>query len=213
MERNLVATFDRLSPAYDGLVRLLFGRRLIKSSVALLNSLPVCQRGLIVGGGTGEFLIELALSGHCQTIVYVDSSTEMLARARQRALDAGLDLEKIEFVCAHAQQLPANLRFELICTNYVLDLFTTGALVEVVASLAGLLVPGGLWLFTDLKRRKSIRVRIAYLFFRVLARLEARTLPNYAAAFERAKLTAVLTRSFYGGLIEGRIYKKPGQRI
>ena len=193
---------------YDAAGRLVFGRLFRQSSAALIEDLPFCEQVLVVGGGTGHFLCDLALSGRAGRILCLDASSRMLARAERRYASTGLDPQAVDFVHARVEELPKNLRFDLICTNYVLDLFNTAHLSQIVEQLSNSLKPRGLWYCTDFANGNSWRVRLSYRFFRMFCGIQAGRLPDFKRAFSRGGLTPILAREHRAGLARSMILRR-----
>lgn len=97
---------------------------------------------LDAGGGNGADTLPLAAAGH--QVSLADYSVEMLAEARQAAVDAGLADHLTMLQCAIAD-LPSQFgpaRFDLILCHNVVQYLADGA--GMIRVLAGLLRPGGL---------------------------------------------------------------------
>ncbi|MEZ4686196.1 MAG: hypothetical protein R3B47_09055 [Bacteroidia bacterium] len=59
-------SFNRLAPVYDFLASLVFGNRIRQAQRWLLDFIPEGSSILILGGGTGWILEELAEKAHIQ---------------------------------------------------------------------------------------------------------------------------------------------------
>jgi len=146
------AVFDSVAPRYDLMNDLMSGgthRRWKTEMVAWLNPLPG-QLLLDVAGGTGDIglraLPRLAspdapTSGR---VVVCDTSEQMLAIGRARALDQGV-LTGIEWVCADAERLPkADRSVDLYTVAFGLRNVTR--LDAALAEARRVLKPGGRFL-------------------------------------------------------------------
>ena len=127
------------APLYD----LLFGRLLEAGRAAMAAHVPAdTQRLLEVGVGTG-----LALPRYPRTaqIVGLDLSPDMLARARARVRDSGLQDHTGQapaLLCADAEQLPfKDASFDCITLPYVLSVTPNPA--RLLAELRRVCRPGG----------------------------------------------------------------------
>jgi len=210
-ERNTARGFDRLSPLWDLMVGLFPGRGIPRSRVRHLERASDRRRALIVGGGTGAFLIALLESGFEGTVTAIDPSAGMLrrsaARLRRRRPD---DLGRVELRRGGIDCLRGDERFDLICTHFVLDLFDDARLVEVMERLDAALEPDGLWLCSDfaapaggMLRRgaQAALVGALYRFFGVTCAVGARRLPPIDAGFERLGYRAVARDTLAVGVL------------
>ena len=146
------ALFDNVAPRYDLMNDLMSGgtHRWWKAEmVAWLNPRPG-QLLLDVGGGTGDIGLralprlasaEATTSGR---VVVCDTSEQMLAIGRARALDQGV-LTGIEWVCADAERLPTADRNVYLYT-VAFGLRNVTRLDAALAEARRVLKPGGRFL-------------------------------------------------------------------
>ena len=89
--------YDRIARYYDTLSRLVFFRSQIKAQTDQLQVIPPGSRILIVGGGTGWILEEIAkVQASGLSITYVEISEEMLRLSKERGV------KDIEVIFIHA---------------------------------------------------------------------------------------------------------------
>jgi ubiquinone/menaquinone biosynthesis C-methylase UbiE len=108
------------------------------------------QRMLDLGSGMGTTLMRLAQECPAATKLYgVDVSDKMVARARARVAELTPDLQrKLKFFNIDAQSIPfMDGDFDLIFSECVLNLVPNRS--KTMAEIARLLVPGGLFIYTD----------------------------------------------------------------
>ncbi len=207
--------FDRLAPVYDVLAGVAFAGRIHASQVELLPRLPRCPRALVVGGGTGRFLVELLESGLVDRVVSLDASAAMNRRAAARL---GSLAGRVQLRTGGIESLGPLERFDLVVTHCFLDLFSEAELEAIVRRLDAALVPGGSWLFGDFSVDgpgwpRSLRrgvVRALYAFFRATCGIAARRLPDFDRAFAVVRLDPVVTTRRAGGLLRSVVYRKRG---
>lgn len=207
--------FDRLAPFYDLLADVASAGRIHASQRALLPFLPARQRVLVLGGGSGRFLMEMVQGGLVSSAVSIDLSPEMTRRTAARLTEAHLT-DKVELRVGSLERLNSNEQFDVIVTHCFLDLFGDAELRIVVRTLNGALRPGGLWLFSDFSvdgpgAAPAVRgtiVRGLYAFFRTTCGISARRLPDFTAAFAHAGLETVEERRFAVGLLNVRLLRK-----
>src|SRR5579863_507772 len=106
--RRVRAVFDSVAGRYDLMNDLMSGgaHRLWKRYALALANLHAGQRALDVAGGTGDLAAGLARQvGMRGFVVLTDINAAMLARGRDRLIDAG-NAANVAFVQANAERLP-----------------------------------------------------------------------------------------------------------
>ncbi len=210
------AAFDRSAWFYDSLARLIFGGVIRRSQIHLLPFIPPQASVLIVGGGTGWLLQDLAALRIPLQVTYLELSPRMLAKAQKVAARLSDQFLQVSFRQGTEAILPPQDYFEVIFTPFVLDLYPDEQLLPMVKKLHQHLKPSGLWLLTDFfispettiwqKWWQSRLARTMYLFFNWLDGLTTRKLPVIAFPFQQLALPLQHTRSFYGGFIRAQVY-------
>ncbi len=215
-ELRLKKGFNFLSHFYDLLLFISSGRTVIHSQVSLIKELPHCSKALLIGEGTGNFLKYLAASGKVDYIVYVDISEGMCQQA-QKKLKTINYTSKIEFRIGSFQQLQPSETFDLISTNYFMDVFTSKQLDEYIPLLLTHLKPSGLWYCTDFYNPAKLRLKdylfkpflfILYLFFRVVCNLPAKKLVPYFEKLAQNGLQETSSEYFFLKFIKSAIHIK-----
>jgi len=106
-----------------------------------LGRLESGERVLDLGSGAGtDSLVAAAMVGKAGSVVGIDMTPEMLAKAHAAATEAGLD--NVSFVEGEAERLPfADESFDVVISNGVIDLIPDKD--AAFAELYRVLVPGG----------------------------------------------------------------------
>jgi demethylmenaquinone methyltransferase / 2-methoxy-6-polyprenyl-1,4-benzoquinol methylase len=172
--RGLPARYDQLSAALSFYQDPRWRRTLVDAIAPAAG-----ERILDVATGTGMVAAELLARADC-TVVGLDQSAEMLARARAR-FDAGPHAERVELLAGQAERLPfADAGFDALTFTYLLryvdDPPTT------VRELARVLRPGG---------------RIASLEFGVPTRAVPRAAWRFYTAVGLPALGRLFSREWY----------------
>jgi len=178
-------SFDALAPHYRWMEFVLAGRKLQNCRTAFLSHVASRKNVLILGEGTGRFLLECRRTLRDAHITCIDASAPMLKIARKRLQQVGLALDDIEFI--HADALtwtPHRQPFDLLVTHFFLDCFRFDQLQQLIGLLAGAATGDAAWLLADFQvplagpaRYRALLIhRLMYLFFRVTTRLPARQL-------------------------------------
>src|SRR5579862_2659627 len=106
--RRVRGVFDSVAERYDLMNDLMSGgaHRLWKRFTLALANLRPGQRALDVAGGSGDLATGLARQvGSQGLVVLTDINAAMLARGRDRLIDAGC-IENVRYVQANAERLP-----------------------------------------------------------------------------------------------------------
>ena len=213
------ATFDRIAPYYDRLARLVYGNRIRRAQCYFLDQIPPASRVLVVGGGTGWLLPCLLDKPEVKHITYLEASATMLEMAQQkvRYLDKHA-IATIDFIHGDEHCLLAEDRFQVVITNFVLDMYEGKALDRLMQTLLAHLEPAGYWLFTDFRiTQKRVHrwwqqwmTKAMYLFFHLTAGIARQTLPPYHQHFAAHGLHMTHERSFFSDFIVSRVYRVSG---
>ena len=201
--------FSKLSLIYDTLGSIAFFGALRRSQSHFLRELSEVENVLVIGGGTGTFLIDLLKTGKVASVDYVDISPGMIACAKKKVGKAGFK-EAVHFVCGSENDLP-DKKYDLICTNYFLDCFNEVELSPVLAKLKSRLGEDGQVLCTDFYLNaessflKKSLVKFLYLFFRITCGLKVNKLPSFDDHFKEMKLEK--EKSFFFGLLRTALYR------
>ncbi len=142
--RRVRGVFDSVAPKYDLMNDLMSGgmHRLWKQFTLSQTQLRPGQRALDVAGGTGDLARGMAKQvGERGLVVLSDINGAMLARGRDRLLDAGL-VQGLDFVQANAEKLPfADSSFDCVTIGFGLRNVTDKP--AALASMRRVLRPGG----------------------------------------------------------------------
>jgi demethylmenaquinone methyltransferase / 2-methoxy-6-polyprenyl-1,4-benzoquinol methylase len=173
--RGLPARYDELSAALSFWQDPRWRRALVDEIAPVAG-----QRILDVATGTGMVAAELLARDRGCTVVGLDQSAEMLARARAR-FDAGPDSKRVELLAGQAERLPfGDATFGALTFTYLLRYVDDPP--ATMRELARVLRPGG---------------RIASLEFGVPPRAVARAAWRFYTAVGLPVLGRVFSREWY----------------
>ena len=200
--------FDRVAWCYDALAGLVFGSALKSAQRAALAGLPAgAPHVLLLGGGTGWVLGEVLRRRPAATVLYLEASARMLARAQTRlARECPSAAAQVEFRHGTQAALGPAERFDAVVTFFVLDCLAAPEVPAALAQLRAAQRPGAPWLLADFRpaRRGWRRALLAlmYRFFRLTTGLRARELPDLHPALARLGLRPTQRATFFGGAVE-----------
>jgi len=169
--RRVRGVFDSVADRYDLMNDLMSAgtHRLWKRFTLALANLRPGQRALDVAGGSGDLALGLARQvGASGLVVLTDINAAMLARGRDRLIDAGI-AANVACVQCDAQQLPfAEASFDCVTIGFGLRNVTDKA--AALASMQRALRPGGQLLVLEFSQLELAALKPLYdaYSFRVL---------------------------------------------
>jgi ubiquinone/menaquinone biosynthesis C-methylase UbiE len=205
----MAANYDNSAWFYDRLSRVIYGKALIRSQVYLLKFIPAHAEILIVGGGTGWILEEIAkVHPSGLKITYVEISAKMMALSRKR----NTGNNKVIYINKEIENVAMQNQYDVLITPFLFDNFTEQTLQKVFSHIHNSLKPGGLWLNTDFRLTgkwwQALLLHSMFIFFRVICRIEATRLPDIEKLFEQHRYKGISQKSFFGDFILSTAYKK-----
>ncbi len=200
--------FDAISPVYDGLARMVFGRSIRNAQLNYLEEIREARCILIIGGGSGWLLEEVLKINKNGTVWFVEASSRMIALARKKC--KGSEGQRVRYVHGTEASLPSEPTFDAAITNFFFDLFPEERLQTVLGLLKISLTPNAILLATDFvktdRRWQRLMLSVMYFFFRVTAGIEARQLPLWEMQLKAGGFRQVKAASFYRRFIRSGVY-------
>jgi ubiquinone/menaquinone biosynthesis C-methylase UbiE len=209
------ANFDWLAPHYRWMEWILAGPKLQRCRAAFLHSVPAPRRALIVGPGSGRFVVELLRQHPQARCTCVDSSRRMLDVTKARVAAHGLDPNRAEFIHADILQCPLpEAAYDLVVTHFVLDCFRSEQLAQLLPLLARAATPDARWLLSDFHEpaggparwRARAILEMMYLFFRWAVALPASELTAPDAMLAQCGFKLRERRLFEWGLLHSDLW-------
>lgn len=193
--------FETIARIYDPLAKLVFGRSIIDAQLCFLNRLPKNGTVLIIGGGTGWLLPVIFKHAPQLEVTYVEASATMLNKAKQQVTRDN----KVIFILGTEYDIPQGVLYNVIITNFFLDLFKESHLKDVVRKLRSHLMGNGTWIVTEFtegeKYWQKILLWLMYRFFRATCNIEADRLPLWQEELKREGLKEEEQKFFYHNFI------------
>lgn len=203
------ANYDNSAWFYDKLSRLVYGDALIKAQVYLVQFIPENATVLIVGGGSGWILEEIAkIHPAGLRITYVEVSSKMIALAKKR--NAGGN--EVTFSNKAVEDLSFETGFDLVLTPFLFDSFSYQTMKSVFEHIHALLRPAGIWLYSDFRSTgkwwQQVMLKTMLKFFKLVCNIEASQLPDVEGQFESHRYRVVEGRSFFDDFVISTVYRK-----
>jgi Methyltransferase domain len=148
--------FDRLAAHYHWLEKLFAGGLMQRCRTTFLARTKNCRRALLVGEGTGIFLVELLRCNPQIQVTCVERCKGMIEQTRQRVTRERLNCARVQFKQMDALDwMPPSEKFDLVVTNFFLDCFRAGQLQKLVPLLAESTTAEAVWLLADFRVPES----------------------------------------------------------
>lgn len=203
--------YNRIAKFYDGISKLIYQHSIIHAQVFLLQQISSNNNILIIGGGTGWILEELAkLQLQHIHVVYVEKSAAMISISKKRNYKS-ID---VEFVESGVEEFKTCKQFDVILTAFFFDNFKAGKIETIFSKLHQLLKQNGIWLYADFidaedsKWWQKFLLKTMYLFFSVSTNIETQKLVNMQPYFFQQSYNLIAQQFFYRRFIQAIIYKK-----
>ncbi|RWY47123.1 class I SAM-dependent methyltransferase [Mucilaginibacter gilvus] len=205
----MASNYDNSASFYDGLSRAVFGTALVDAQAYFLPRIPAGAKVLIIGGGTGWILEEIAKVHPAGLhLVYVEISAKMMALSRKRNAAAN----EVEFINQAIENVNYLEYFDVIITPFLFDNYKETTLPLTFDHIHQMLQPGGIWLNTDFqltgKWWQFVMLKSMLLFFKVLCGVESWRLPHVGKEFERLGYSVKETKLFFKDFVVTRMYRK-----
>jgi tRNA (cmo5U34)-methyltransferase len=198
--------FDRIAFTYDFLAKFVFGKSIVDSQKHFLNKIEDNSKVLILGGGSGWLLAELLKNRPNCKVCYIEASEKMLALSKGK-IDTGY---AIQFIHGTEQDIPVTTKYDVVISNFYLDMFANHQLENVVNKIKLSLNTGTIWIVTDFVNEKwwhSTMLKVMYWFFRIACGLETQQLPEWNKSMDKADLKEIELRFFYKGFIKTALFQ------
>jgi ubiquinone/menaquinone biosynthesis C-methylase UbiE len=205
------ANYDKIAKIYDVLSRMVFGKNIVKAQVCMLPYIPANSSIVIVGGGTGWILEELAKQyPEGLTIDYVENSAQMIVLSKKRKCGSNV----VNYINLPIEDFKSTGLYDVILTPFVFDNFTHEKAGMMFGHLNVMLKKQGRWLYADFVHNENegrlwqkLLLKIMYLFFRITTGIETRELADVTVYFER-DYEKIFERGFYFKFITSSAYQK-----
>ena len=168
---------------YDGLARVIFGKKQTLAKQAFLDLIPASAKVLIIGGGSGKLLEYLNELNKNLLVDFVEISSAMISKAKNRSIG------NISVTFHHTSILTLpDIGYDVIITNFFFDQFSLPDAQIIMQHLQPKLKQVGIFIFSDFistsHRWDKFIESAMFLFFGMLARVRAKRYPQYNLLFK-----------------------------
>ncbi|CAN5580179.1 hypothetical protein BH10BAC5_BH10BAC5_20370 [soil metagenome] len=203
------ADFNFIAPFYDLIAFLVFGNNLRNAANYYLRSINADSKLLIIGGGTGSVLEFLSDMNIPLDIVYIDSSSKMIARSKKRSVSRNL---KISFINGNEEDIPSD-NYDTIISPFFLDLFNEKRLKQVLEIFRKNLNIDGNLIVTDFRFtgegtvfQRSLSF-LMHMFFRLFTGIESKRLKKINSYLLKCGFKLTEEKCFYKNFIYSGVYE------
>lgn len=202
--------FNGIAPFYDRLSKIIFGKQLQRASECFIIQLPETGNVLYIGGGSGILLNKILEDKPKITIDFVEKSEKFLTIAKQNLRSEYLN--RVNFVHGTENDLPIVCAYQAIITFFIIDLFSEHEAANFCKKIEAHLLPKGIWLLTDFVATNNTfnqwLLKSMYFFFKLVANVQVKKLPNYDLFFEQFQYTKLQSKFFYHEMIGAFVFVK-----
>jgi tRNA (cmo5U34)-methyltransferase len=213
MKKKTLNDFDSVAKIYDVLNKFVFGKRMVDAQTFFLPEVPKHAKVLILGGGTGWLLRELVKRNATCEIWYIEASSTMLELSKKVTDNAK---QRIHYIHGTQSSIPENISYDIVITNFFLDLFSERSCEEVIKKIGASLHPPCRWIVTEFENTywwHRLLLKIMYLFFRVTSNVEASKLPDWKVLIYKQNLVESKSALFYGAFIKSTLFSIPEKKL
>ncbi|WP_421946112.1 class I SAM-dependent methyltransferase [Pedobacter sp.] len=204
--------YDKIAKHYDWLSRIVFSKAQVNAQKNQLKYLTPNACILIVGGGTGWILEEIAkIYPSGLKIVYVEISAKMIALSKNRDFKEN----DVKFENQAIENFESAIEFDFILTPFLFDNFNQEQAELVFHKLNLLLKNNGKWFLVDFtlqhgvgKWWKSLLLKSMYLFFRFFKMVSVSKLVEMKPYFLKQDYIILEERFYFKNFIEATVYLK-----
>lgn len=199
--------YNHIAPFYDILKRIVFGIALEQAANYYITQSEEAQTILVVGGGTGQILTQFK-SHH--TVHYIDSSSAMIQKAKNRKVDCD-----VQFYHQSFEDYKASETFDAIHFPFFLDQFNNTGLTQLLNKAKKLMSPESQLVISDFRPvhelsnwRHKLLLKTVIVFFSMTTRHPISKIFNIEEVTESAHFLLVKRKYFVSGMVFASIWTK-----
>ncbi len=197
--------FDNVATFYDRLAKMVYGKSIVESQKYFLDRIQDHSKILILGGGTGWILEEIFKVKSNVEVWYIEASMKMISLAKEKMNDS-----RVKFIHGTENSIPQEPQFNLIITNFYLDLFSDNSVKPVLRKIKASLSANAQWIVTDFVNEKvwhGVLLKVMYLFFRLVTGIKSKKLADWENEMLAIGGKESATKTFYKGFIKTKLFR------
>ena len=140
-------------------------------------------------------------------IWYVEISSGMMQRSQNRKIR-----NRVHFILGTEEMIPAGLEFDVIITNFYLDLFSDEKLGRTVQHINEHTTAPAVWLAADFIDGQAWwqrwMLKAMYLFFNALCDIDAKRLPNWHLRLQEGGWKETHGKFWFGAFIKSSVWER-----
>jgi ubiquinone/menaquinone biosynthesis C-methylase UbiE len=188
-----MSNYNYIAWCYDGLAKIVYGRKLERAKQAFLEEIPGQAKVLVIGGGTGKVIDYLQKSAKQGEIDFIEPSAQMIRRAEKR------DRSKLNINFYQQSILEfKKTDYDFILVNFFFDQFALPEAQQILQHVKAKLKPEGQLIFSDFiltnNYRDKLITQAMYLFFKITTGISASALLSHDLLFSSAGFYARSTQ-------------------
>lgn len=204
--------FDYIAKFYDFLAALVFGKAIQDIQFIHLGRIHKKNRILIIGGGSGKILSKIDELGIASEIIYLEKSPKMIQLAKKQKVSV-----PVQFISTSYENASNYGKFDLIITNFFVDLLSEKKFQEFIPFVFSLLSDNGKWIVTDFRIHERSPLRYLHKaihmsmisFFKVTVNLQNTKLFNYHTLIHESRYFQAESKKYaYMHMMFSSIFKK-----
>ena len=166
-DKTMGANYDRAAWFYEKAAKIYSTNQIRASKRFQLNYIEPGDKVLYLGAGTGEDAIMAARHG--AEVTCIDISQSMLDKVRHKLERESLSAE---LICQNAFEHDRVAHYDVVASNYFLNVFRRQGMIKMLDFTATLVKPGGKYLVADVARSQGNLLAQAFnIFYLKLAML------------------------------------------
>ncbi|MBD0404262.1 class I SAM-dependent methyltransferase [Flammeovirga sp. EKP202] len=204
--------FDYIAKFYDFIAAIVFGKAIQEIQLKHLPKIKKKSRVLIIGGGSGKILKKIDELGIASEVIYIEKSPKMTALAKKIKTKT-----PVKFINTSFENAKDYGRFDLIITNFFVDLLNEKQFQNFIPFIYSLLNDNGKWIVTDFRIHERFPLRSLHKlihfsmvsFFKVTVNLQNTTLFNYHTLIHESRFFQAESKKYaYMHMMFSSIFKK-----
>jgi len=198
--------FNWIAPYYDRITSLIFGKSIGNAQTIHLKVIPNDAKVLVLGGGSGKWMLELVRQNRTCKIWYIDASSKMIDQAKSNFKN----FDQVVFIHGTENDIPTML-YDVVITHFFLDMFTNRELRNLINQLESNLKSNSIWIVSDFEESRfwhTLFLKLMYFFFKITSSISNDNLPDWDALLLSCGYRVSQSVSLYGKFIQCRVYTK-----